>query len=117
MVWLQAAHSVEEYVFKLYERFPPMRFIYRSVPELARPAFIVFNLFLFLFGLFCYFYWVRPERKGAAIIIWIWIAIQIVTISAHLVWAILTGGYNPGLATVPLFIPVVIYLIYQLRRD
>lgn len=117
MVLLQAAHSVEEYVFKLYERFPPMQFIYAQAPELARPAFIAFNLLLFLFGMICFFYWVRPGRKGAKIIVWIWIAIQIVTIAAHLVWAILIGGYNPGLVTVLLFIPVVIYLIYWLRRD
>ena len=116
MVLLQAVHSVEEYAFKLYEVFPPMQFIYRNAPELAQPAFVAFNLLLFLFGMICFFYWVQPARKGAKIIVWIWIAIQLTTFAAHLVWAILIGGYHPGLGTAPLFVPVVIYLIYWLRR-
>ena len=116
MVLLQGIHSVEEYIFKLYEVFPPMQFIYQDAPESARLAFITFNLLLFLFGLACFFYDVRPAGNGAKTVIWIWIAIQLATLAAHVIWAILIGGYNPGLATAPLFVPVVIYLIYWLRR-
>jgi hypothetical protein len=116
MILLQAIHSVEEYIFKLYEVFPPMLFAYRNSPELAQAAFITFNLVLFLFGLICFFYWVQPTRKGARVIVWAWIMIQIATFAAHLVWAILIGGYNPGLATAVLFVPVIVYLLYWLQR-
>ncbi|MDQ3748974.1 MAG: HXXEE domain-containing protein [Acidobacteriota bacterium] len=116
MILLQAIHSVEEYIFKLYEVFPPMQLIYRNTPELAQAAFITFNLLLFLFGLICFFYWVQPARKRARVVVWIWIVIQMATVAAHLVWAIVIGGYNPGLATAPLFVPVIGCLLYWLQR-
>ena len=116
MILLQAIHSVEEYIFKLYEVFPPMQAAYRNTPELSQAAFITFNLLLLLFGLFCFFYWVQPARKGARVVVWVWIVIQTATFAAHLVWAILIGGYNPGLATAPLFVPIVVYQLYWLQR-
>jgi len=35
---------------------------------------------------------------------------------AHVIWWLSTVGYHPGLATAPLFVPVVAYMIYLLRH-
>ena len=116
LILLQAAHSTEEFIFKFYERFPPMSIIYHDLPNLAKPAFAISNLFLFLIGLSCFYYWIKPERKGARTVIWVWIVMESFNAIAHFVWAILIRGYNPGLVTGILFVPLLIYLWYLMRR-
>jgi len=116
LIVLQALHSTEEFIFRFYEVFPPMVRLYRDAPQLARPAFVVFNLALLMGGLICLFRWVWPGRRGARTIVWIWIGGEILNALAHATWAILIGGYNPGLLTGVGFVPVAVYLGYQLRR-
>jgi hypothetical protein len=93
-----------------------MRLIYQDASQLAKPAFIISNTLLFCAGLVCFYYWVHPARKGARTIIWVWIILESINVIAHFVWASLIRGYNPGLATVMLFVPVLIYLSYWMRR-
>jgi len=64
LIVLQALHSIEEFIFKFYEVFPPMVSLYRDAPLLARPAFIIFNVVLAALGLICFFYWVWPAKRG-----------------------------------------------------
>ena len=116
LIILQAIHSVEEFIFGFYEKFPPMRALYREAPHLAKPAFAIANALLILVGLICYYYWVRPARERARSVVWVWIILESVNVIAHFVWAILIRGYNPGLATVVLFALVLIYLIGLMRR-
>jgi hypothetical protein len=116
LIILQAIHSVEEFIFGFYEKFPPMRALYREAPHLAKPAFAIANALLILVGLICYYYWVRPVRERARSVVWAWIILESVNVIAHFMWAILIRGYNPGLATVILFAPVLIYLIGLMRR-
>lgn len=116
LIILQAIHSLEEFIFGFYEKFPPMRLIYKDAPHLAKPAFALSNVLLFCAGLACLYYWVQPARKGARTVVRVWIIIESINVVAHFVWAVLIGGYNPGLWTVVLFVPVLIYLSYCLRR-
>ena len=117
LVIVQAIHSVEEFIFRFYERFPPMTFIYQNAPQLARPAFAISNALLFLIGLICFYYWVQPARKAANLVVWIWIILESSNVVAHIVWAVLIGGYNPGLVTGLLFLPVLIYLCRLMIRS
>jgi len=114
MVVLQAAHSVEEIIFKFHEAFPPMQSIYRRAPSLAQPAFVLFNSVLILSALLCFFHWVRPARAGARAVLWVWVGIQLATVAAHVVWLALAGGYHPGLATVPALAAAAAYMTYRL---
>jgi hypothetical protein len=116
LIFLQAVHSVEEFSFGFYKKFPPMIALYENAPPLARPAFALSNFILVLIGLACFYYWVRPARKGGRTIVWIWIILEAGNVIAHLVWAILIGGYNPGLVTAIIFLPVLAYLGYLMRR-
>jgi len=115
LIIVQAVHSAEEFVFRFYEEFPPMRLLYRDAPQLAKPAFAISNVFLFFAGLVCFYYWVRPARRGVGTVVWVWIIIEAFNVIAHSVWAISTKGYNPGLATVFLFVPLLVWLWHSMR--
>lgn len=116
LVILQAIHSAEEFAFRFYETFPPMRSLYRDAPALAEPAFAISNAILFCAGLACFYYWVRPARERARTVVRVWVILESANVIAHLVWAVIIGGYNPGLATAVLFVPVLIYLSYLMQR-
>src|SRR5437764_3482619 len=94
-----------------------MTFIYQNAPQLARPAFAISNALLILIGLICFYYWVQPARKAANLVVWIWIILESSNVVAHIVWAVLIGGYNPGLVTGVLFLPVLIYLCRLMIRS
>ena len=116
LIILQAIHSAEEYIFGFYERFPPMRVLYENAPQLAKPAFALANCLLVLIGFVSFYYWVRPARKGARTVVWLWIIIESFNVIAHLLWAFLIGGYNPGLVTGIMFVPLLAYLSYLMWR-
>jgi hypothetical protein len=117
LIAVQALHSVEEFSFKFYEVFPPMRLLYRDAPHLAGPAFIISNIALATVGLVCLLGWVWPARRGARAVVWAWVGGEAFNVIAHCVWAILVRGYNPGLVTGFGLVPVVVYLSYLLRRS
>jgi hypothetical protein len=116
LIILQALHSVEEFIFKFHEVFPPMVSIYRNAPAIAQPAFVLANSLLVLVGFVCLFRWVWPARRGAKAVAWVWAGAEALNVIAHCVWAISIRGYNPGLVTGLGFVPVVAYLIYLLKR-
>ncbi|MFL6589492.1 MAG: HXXEE domain-containing protein [Chthoniobacterales bacterium] len=112
---LQALHSAEEFIFKFYAVFPPMAFLYRQAPQLAKPAFVVFNVLLLIASLICWSRWVRPARHGARAVVWVWIGAEAFNAVVHLAWAVVSQAYNPGLVTGLGFVPIVAYLAYLLR--
>ena len=116
LIVLQTLHSIEEFIFRFYDVFPPMVSVYRNAPHLARPAFILANSILVLVGFVCLFRWVWPAKRGAKRVVWVWIGVESFNLIAHCVWAVLIRGYNPGLVTGLGFVPVVVYLIYLLWR-
>ena len=117
MIVLQTIHSIEEFIFKIYAVSPQMKLVFQYAPDLAKPAFVASNLLLNLFGFICFFYWVRPAKPAARRVVWLGLGVQFVTVAGHFIWTIKVSGYHPGLATVPLFIPLIIYVVYQLRQD
>jgi hypothetical protein len=116
LIILQAIHSAEEYIFGFYERFPSMRVLYENAPHLAKPAFALSNCLLVLIGFVSFYYWVRPTKKGARTVLSLWIIIESFNVIAHLLWAVLIGEYNPGLVTGIMFVHVLAYLSYLMRR-
>lgn len=102
LIALQAAHSVEEYVFRLYDVLAPARYV-SSLFGFDRPiGFVVVNTALVLFGLWCWQARVRRGRgRGLA---WFWALLEIANGGAHVALAVAAGGYFPGLATAPLLL-------------
>ena len=91
--------------------------LYQDAPSLAKPAFAISNALLFFAGLGCFFYWVKPAKKNAQLVVWIWIVVEAINVLAHILWASIAGAYNPGLATAVLFVPVLAYLSYSMSRS
>lgn len=97
LVLAQAAHSVEEYVTRLYETFAPARAVSVLVSDDPATGFVVVNASLVAFGLW---YWWRSTRGLA----WAWSVLALANGSGHVLLALVRGGYFPGVVTAPLLV-------------
>jgi len=116
LVLVQAAHSVEEYVGRLWESFPPARFLTSLISQDLERGFLVINVSLVGFGLWC---WIWPVRRGwpsAVYLAWFWVAVQLINGIGHPLWTLRQGGYTPGVATAPVLLILAIYLARQVRH-
>ena len=115
LVLAQAAHSVEEYVGRLWESFPPARFLTGLIWQDLEQGFVAINLSVVTFGLWCFIWPVRRESPAAAYLAWIWVAMQVINGVGHPLWSLREGGYTPGVATAPVLLILALYLARQLR--
>lgn len=116
LILVQAAHSVEECLGRLWESFPPARFVAGLASADHARGFVTLNVLLVAFGAWCYFW---PVRRGWAIAVslaWFWAAIEALNGMGHSLWSVMQRGYTPGLATAPVLLVLAIYLASQLRR-
>ena len=117
LVLTQAAHSIEETLFRLWESFPPARFIATAVsPANPERGFIVLNILLVALGAWCFFWPMRREWAVAGSIAWLWVVIETVNGIVHPSWSVWQGGYTPGVVTAPLLLILALYLALQLIR-
>jgi hypothetical protein len=116
LVLVQALHSCEEYVYRLYDVLAPARYVSELIGIDRAAGFAVANTTLFLFGLWCWFALVRKDRPSARPVAWAWALIEVANGFAHIALAIAAGGYFPGLATAPLLIAAGTWLILGLSR-
>ena len=116
LVLAQAAHSVEEYLGRLWESFPPARFLTGLVSRNLETGFLVINIGLVAFGVWCFLWPVRRGWPSAIPLAWVWVTIQLINGVGHPLWSLRQGGYTPGVATAPLLLILALYLAHQLRR-
>jgi hypothetical protein len=116
LVLTQAAHSVEEYVGRLWESFPPARFFTSLISSDLERGFLVINVALVAFGVWCFFWPVYRAWKSAASFAWPWVLIELVNGVGHPLWSVRQGRYTPGAATAPLLLVLAVYLGWILRR-
>jgi len=110
LVLAQAAHSIEEYVTRLYEVFAPARFVSSLVGDDLSLGFLVVNASLVAFGLWC---WAVPVRRGwraARGLAWFWALLELGNGVGHSVFALSRGGYFPGVLTAPLLLLLAAWL-------
>jgi hypothetical protein len=117
LVLLQAAHSVEEYVFRLYDVFAPARFASSLVSNNLALGFVVLNASFFVFGMWCYFALVRPGRPAAAGFVWGWVIVELANGVGHTLLSVSRRGYFPGVATAPLLFLLAAYLVLRLSTE
>jgi uncharacterized protein with HXXEE motif len=115
LIFTQLAHSIEEYVGRLWESFPPARFLTGMISSDRELGFIVLNSALVAFGLWCLLFPVRKEWPSAAAFIWFWIVLETINGVGHPVWTLRQDGYTPGVLTAPLLLVISLYLAFQLR--
>ena len=116
LVLFQGFHSVEEYFGKLWEVFPPARFLTGLVSNNRETGFIIINVGLFIFGIWCWFFPVRKAQASATGFIWLWIIIEMINGIGHPLWALFEGKYEPGVITALPLLILSIYLGKQLAQ-
>ena len=117
LIATQAAHSIEEYVFRLFDVLAPARWVSGLFAINPALGFAVANTLLVLFGIWCYVARIRPSHPSAAGFAWFWACLEFGNGVTHLILASLEGGYFPGAATAPLLIAVSTYLGATLARS
>jgi Protein of unknown function with HXXEE motif len=114
LILAQAAHSVEEYAFRLFDVLAPARFVSGLFSDDLARGFVIANAGLVLFGLWCYAARVRRGRPSARALAWFWAVLELFNGTGHCLLALARGGYFPGLATAPLLLILSVYLIAKL---
>jgi hypothetical protein len=114
LVAAQAAHSVEEYIGRLYDVFPPARLVTSLISEDRERGFVILNIALISFGLWCFVWPVRGQWSSAIPLVWLWIVIEVVNGIGHPLWTLVQLGYTPGVATAPILLFLALYLAWQL---
>jgi len=113
LVLAQAAHSTEESIWRLWESFPPARFVAGLVFDDLQRGFVFLNVCIVAFGVWCYFCLVRRRWPVATMILWGWIVVETINGITHPVWSVIQGGYTPGVVTSLILAPLAMYLAKQ----
>ena len=117
LVVCQAAHSIEEATFGLYELLPYFTWIDTPIPGGARVAFIVGNAAFVLFGGWCYFARVKPGAPSAGGWVMLWVVIEIFNGVLHPSWSLTAGEYIPGTGTAPVLLLVALWLLWRWTHE
>ena len=113
----QAAHSVEEYIGRLWESFPPAAFLTGLISSNRELGFIILNTALVAFGFWCLFWPVRRAWGSARGFVWFWVVLETINGIGHPARSLIEGAYTPGVLTAPLLLVVALYLAFQLRQE
>jgi uncharacterized protein with HXXEE motif len=114
LVLTQGLHSIEEYIGRLWEVYPPAKFLCGLIYKNHETGFLIINIGFFIFGLLCWFFTIRRNQLYAQGLIWCWIVMEIINVIGHVSWAISERAYVPGVATAPVLLVVALYLLRQL---
>ena len=115
LIAVQAVHSFEEILGRLYEVFPPARFVSGLISQDLRRGFIIGNIVLVTLGLWCFLWPIRRRWRSAVTIGWVWVTIELVNGAVHSLLSLIEMRYTPGVATAPLLLGFALYLARQLR--
>lgn len=116
LVAAQAAHSVEEYLGRLWESFPPARAITGLISQNLEQGFVILNVALVGFGIWCFLGPVRRGWPSAVPLAWGWAVMETINGFGHTYWSLRQGGYTPGVATAPVILVLAIHLAVRLLR-
>jgi len=117
LIAVQAVHSVEEYLGRLYDVLAPAGLVSGLLSIDRRVGFVIFNASLVAIGVVCYLGPILHARRSAAAIGWLWVVLELANGTAHVVWAASAGSYRPGLATAPALLGIALLLARELRRN
>ena len=116
LVITQSMHSIEEYLGRLWESFPPAAFVTGMVSPDRELGFLVINGLLVAFGIWCLFWPVRHNWRVARPLLWFWALIETINGVGHVAWSVRQGGYSAGVITAPMLLVAAMYLAVQLRH-
>jgi Protein of unknown function with HXXEE motif len=117
LILAQAAHSVEEYAYRLFDVFTPAHFVSALFSNNTAFGFALTNTVIVLFGVWCYLARVRPSHPSARGYAWFWTCLELANAVGHVMLSIRRGGYFPGVATAPLLFAASSFLGARLIRQ
>ena len=118
LVLVQGVHSIEEYVGELWENFPPARVLCGLVSDNLVTGFLIINIGLFVFGLWCWLFPIRKNYFYGQFLIWFWIVLELVNGIGHTIWTLMQKEYTPGILTSPILLVIAIILFRkQLNKN
>ena len=118
LIVFQTLHSIEEYYYSLWEVLAPARFISLLINENVVVGFVTINVSIVLFGFWTYFYPLSHRWRTMQVFLWFWILLELGNGIAHVIFAIQTRGYFPGIYSAPLLLALSCYLgIKQLQSS
>lgn len=117
LILAQAAHSVEEYLTKLYAVFAPARFVSGLISSDLALGFVIANTVLVAFGLWCWAVPVRSGWRAARGLAWFWIILEFGNGVSHSFFALRERGYFPGVITAPLLLLFALWLAVLQTRS
>ena len=115
LILVQAAHSTEEYLGRLWETFPPARLVSSLLSDDPERGFIAANVVLLAFGVWTWAVPVQREWPSPEPLVWFWVVLELINGSVHVLWAVRQGGYVPGVATAPFLLAAAFYLARKSR--
>lgn len=97
MTICQALHSIEEYIGRLWDVYPPAKFVTSLISDDNHLGFIIFNIGVFILMMVCWFFVVHKGLKWAGAVIWFWVIMELLNGAMHMAWSISDSKYEPGL--------------------
>jgi len=116
LVVAQTAHSIEEYLGRLWETFPPAAFLTGLVSSDREVGFLVLNGALVGFGFWSLLWPVRRSWPSVPALAWTWVVIEMINGIGHPAWSLRQNTYTPGVVTAPILLVLALSLAIQLRR-
>jgi Protein of unknown function with HXXEE motif len=114
LVLTQGVHSVEEYAGRLWEVYPPARFICSLLSNNPETGFIILDIGFISFGLCCWLFCIHKDQLYAQGLIWFWIVMEMINVTGHFASFVLERKYVPGVATAPVLLILAVYLARQI---
>ena len=110
LVLTQTLHSFEEYYFSLWTVFVPARFISSLLSDDLAFGFSIINSVVVVFGFWTYLIPVSRNWASAKLFLWGWCGVELGNGITHIVMAVQTQAYFPGLYTAPLLLLLSCYI-------
>jgi len=117
LVLVQAAHSTEEYLGRLWEALLPPQIVAMVFSTDPARGFLIANLVIVTFGVWCLVWPVRRSWRVAPVLLWGWTVVEIANGTLHLLVAVGFQRYIAGAGTAPLLLALALRLAYVLRRE
>ncbi len=111
----QGLHSIEEYTGRLWDVYPPAKFICGLVSTNLERAFIIINISLFIVLMLT---WSATFSKTFSVkpALWFWTIMETVNGIGHSVWSVMEGSYTPGLITAPILLILALNMMRLLIK-
>lgn len=117
LIAAQMAHSLEEYRGRLSDDFPPAQLLSSLVSSDRSRGFIILNVAIAMFGIWCFLFPIRRRWPSYATFAWTWIAVEVGNGIVHPLWSLYRIAYTPGVATAPVLFVLALNLAHQLRTQ